>query len=337
MTKKRVLTGDRPTGCLHLGHYVGSLRTRVQLQASGEYEQFVMIADAQALTDHADHPEKVRKNVIEVALDYLAIGLDPSRTTIFIQSAVPELAELNLVFLNLVTLARLQNNPTVKAEMKQKGFGTNVPAGFLTYPVSQTADITAFKATVVPVGDDQLPVLEQVNEIVRKFNRLYGKGHQVLLECQAKLSDTTRLPGIDGIAKASKSLGNAIFLSDTPKVIKQKVMQMFTDPGHIKASDPGKVEGNVVFAYLDAFDPNPAGVEELKMHYHRGGLGDVTVKTRLISVLRDLLDPIRKRRLAFAQKPDMVMKMLREGTAKARSEAQKTMGEVRQAMMIDYF
>lgn len=337
MSKKCVLTGDRPTGCLHLGHYVGSLKTRVQLQESGEYEQFVMIADAQALTDHADDPDKVRKNVTEVTLDYLAVGLDPKQSTIFIQSAVPELAELNLIFLNLVTLARLQSNPTVKDEMKQKGFGANVPAGFLTYPVSQAADITAFKATVVPVGADQLPVLEQGNEIVRKFNRLYGKGRQILLECQAKLSHTARLPGIDGLAKASKSLGNAIFLSDTPEMIKQKVMQMFTDSGHLRASDPGKVEGNVVFAYLDAFDPDKAEVEKLKERYRRGGLGDVVLKIRLIGVLQNLLGPIRERRLKFAQNPAMIMKMLKDGTAKARERAQKTMQEVRQALKIDYF
>lgn len=337
MIQKRVLTGDRPTGCLHLGHYVGSLQTRVQIQKSGEYEQFVMIADAQALTDNADQPENIRKNVTEVALDYLAVGLDPAKTTIFIQSAVPELAELTVMLLNLVTVARLQRNPTVKDEMKQKGFGANVPAGFLTYPVSQAADIMAFKATIVPVGEDQLPILEQVNEIVRRFNKLYAKGGPVLLECKALLSNFGRLPGIDGKAKASKSLGNAIFLSDPKDEVRRKVMRMFTDSGHLKASDPGKIEGNVVFAYLDAFDSDKDKLEELKTHYRQGGLGDATVKEKLIEVLDNLLDPIRERRLEFAKKPDKVMEILQEGTVKARTVAQRTMAEVRQAMKIDYF
>ncbi len=337
MAKTRILTGDRPTGCLHLGHYIGSLQTRVKLQDSDEYEQFVMIADAQALTDNADNPEKVRLNVLEVALDYLAVGLDPAKTTILIQSAIPELAELNLFFLNLVTLARLQRNPTVKNEMKQKGFGANVPAGFLTYPVSQAADITAFKGTLVPVGDDQLPILEQVNEIVRKFNQIYGRGRDVLLECEPLLSQTARLSGIDGKAKASKSLDNAIFLSDSANEVKRKVMLMFTDPGHIKASDPGKVEGNVVFEYLDAFDTDKNFVAEMKKQYQKGGLGDVTCKKRLIDVLENFLGPIRAKREALAKDPDAVMRVLKEGTDRARVVSKATMAEVREAMKIDYF
>lgn len=337
MTKTRILTGDRPTGCLHLGHYIGSLQTRLELQDSSEYDQFVMIADAQALTDNADNPEKVRMNVLEVALDYLAIGLDPEKTTIFIQSAIPELAELNLFFLNLVTLARLQRNPTVKNEMNQKGFGANVPVGFLTYPVSQTADITAFKGTLVPVGDDQIPILEQVNEIVRKFNQIYGKGKGVLLECEALLSNTTRLSGIDGKAKASKSLDNAIFLSDSADEVKGKVMQMFTDPDHIKASDPGKIRGNVVFQYLDAFDSDRKTVADMKKQYQKGGLGDVSCKKRLIEVLEILLEPIRAKRETLAMNPDAVMQILKEGTARAREVAKVTMAEVKEAMMINYF
>jgi len=337
MRKKLVLTGDRPTGCLHLGHYVGSLQSRVKIQESGKYDQFVMIADAQALTDNADRPDNVRKNIIEVALDYLAVGLDPAKTTIFIQSAVSQLAELNLFFLNLVTVARLQRNPTVKNEMKQKGFGGNVPAGFLTYPVSQAADITAFKATIIPVGDDQLPILEQVNEIVRKFNTFYGESRPVLFECKALLSKTVRLPGIDGLAKASKSLNNAIFLSDTDDVVKQKVMQMYTDPGHIKISDPGKVKGNVVFTYLDAFDLNKKEVARLKRHYRKGGLGDVVLKKRLITVLNDLLGPIRERRLQLSKDPAAIINILRDGTERAQSVAEQTMTEVRAAMKINYF
>lgn len=337
MAKTRILTGDRPTGCLHLGHYIGSLQTRVKVQDSDEYEQFVMIADAQALTDNADNPEKVRMNVLEVALDYLAIGLDPAKTTILIQSAIPELAELNLFFLNLVTLARLQRNPTVKNEMKQKGFGADVPAGFLTYAVSQAADITAFKGTLVPVGDDQIPILEQVNEIVRKFNHIYGRGKDVLLECEPLLSQTARLSGIDGKAKASKSLDNAIFLSDSANEVKRKVMQMFTDPGHIKASDPGKVEGNVVFEYLDAFDADKNVVTEMKSQYQEGGLGDVACKKRLIDVLENMLGPIRAKREALAKDPDAVMRVLKSGTDRAREVSKATMAEVRKAMRIDYF
>ncbi len=337
MAKTRILTGDRPTGCLHLGHYIGSLQTRVKLQDSDEYEQFVMIADAQALTDNADNPEKVRMNVLEVALDYLAVGLDPAKTTVLIQSAIPELAELNLFFLNLVTLARLQRNPTVKNEMKQKGFGADVPAGFLTYAVSQAADITAFKGTLVPVGDDQIPILEQVNEIVRKFNHIYGRGEDVLLECEPLLSQTARLSGIDGKAKASKSLDNAIFLSDSANEVKRKVMQMFTDPGHIKASDPGKVEGNVVFEYLDAFDADKNVVTEMKRQYQQGGLGDVACKKRLVDVLENILGPIRAKREALAKDPDAVMRVLKSGTDRARTVSKTTMAEVRKAMKIDYF
>ena len=337
MKKKLVLTGDRPTGCLHLGHYVGSLQSRVKIQESGKYDQFVMIADAQALTDNADRPDNVRKNVIEVALDYLAVGMDPTKTTIFIQSAVSQLAELNLFFMNLVTVARLQRNPTVKNEMRQKGFGGNVPAGFLTYPVSQAADITAFKATVIPVGGDQLPILEQVNEIVRKFNSFYGKDKPVLFECKALLSKTVRLPGIDGIAKASKSLNNAIFLSDTEDVVRRKVMLMYTDPGHVKVIDPGKVRNNIVFAYLDAFDPDKKEVTRLKKQYRKGGLGDVALKRRLIDVLEDLLGPIRERRLQFSKDPDAIMDILKDGTKRAQAAAEQTMAEVKAAMRINYF
>ncbi|HHX58276.1 MAG TPA: tryptophan--tRNA ligase [Candidatus Moranbacteria bacterium] len=337
LQKKRVLTGDRPTGCLHLGHYIGSLKSRLELQDSGEYDQFIMIADAQALTDNAKNPTKIRQGVLDVALDYLAVGLDPQKSTIFIQSTIAELAELNLFFLNLVTVARLQRNPTVKNEMKQKGFGANVPAGFLTYPVSQAADITAFKGELVPVGEDQLPLLEQVNEIVRRFNNIYGKEKNVLVECEPLLSKTTRLSGIDGKAKASKSLDNAIFLSDSAEMVRQKVMQMYTDPEHIKVSDPGKVEGNIVFEYLDAFDEDEDFVADLKSRYAKGGLGDVECKKRLIEVLEKLLSPIRQRRRVLEENPQEIMKILEEGSNKARKVAQATMQEVRRAMMIDYF
>lgn len=335
--RKIVLTGDRPTGPLHLGHYIGSLKTRLELQESDEYSQFIMIADAQALTDNADNPEKVRQNVLQVALDYLAVGLDPAKSTIFIQSAISELAELNLFFLNLVTLARLQRNPTVKNEMIQKGFGANVPAGFLTYPVSQAADITAFKGTVVPVGDDQIPILEQVNEIIRRFNLIYGNGQDVLVECKALLSNTARLSGIYGKAKASKSLNNAIFLSDSAVDLKNKVMGMYTDSNHLKVSDPGSIEGNIVFEYLDAFDPDYEAVSEMKKHYQRGGLGDTICKKRLIDVLEELLSPIRSKREVLAQNPEAIMKILEEGTIRARILAKQTMAEVRKAMQIDYF
>lgn len=332
-----ILTGDRPTGPLHLGHYVGSLQTRVNLQDQKKYKQFIMIADAQALTDNADNPEKVRENVLEVAFDYLAVGIDPMKSTIFIQSAIPELAELNLFFLNLVTLARLQRNPTVKNEMKQKGFGANVPAGFLTYPVSQAADITAFKGTLVPVGKDQLPILEQVNEIVKRFNLLYGRGEDILLECKELLSKTSRLSGIDGKAKASKSMNNAIFLSDSSGLVKEKVMMMYTDPGHVKVSDRGKIKGNVVFEYLDAFDHDKKAVSEMKKMYRKGGLGDVACKKRLLSVLDGFLGPIRFKREDFAKNPDAVMQILKDGTSRARIIAKQTMAEIKAAMKINYF
>lgn len=333
--RKRILTGDRPTGPLHLGHFVGSLQSRVKLQNS--CDQFVMLADTQALTDNADNPEKVRKAILQVAIDYLSIGIDPKKTTILIQSAIPELAELNLYFLNLVTLARLQRNPTIKDEMKQKGYGANVPVGFLTYPISQAADITIFKANLVPVGDDQLPILEQVNEIVRKFNRTYGKGKKILVECNGFFSKTSRLPGIDGKGKASKSLNNAIFLSDSKKDVEKKVMNMYTDPKHIRVQDPGRLKGNVVFDYLDAFDADVKELKKMKKQYQKGGLGDVEVKKRLIRVLENLLVPIRARRKKLEKNPEKVMRILEQGTKKARKVAQETMREVREAMRINYF
>jgi len=333
MNKTTILTGDRPTGRLHLGHFVGSLVNRIKLQH--EHDQYVMIADVQALTDNAENPDKVRKNVLEVALDYLAVGLKPKLNTIFIQSLVPELAELTMYFLNLVTLARLQKNPTVKDEMKQKNFGNNVPAGFLMYPVSQAADITAFKAKLVPVGEDQLPMIEQTNELVRRFNNVYGGN--ALVECEALVSDVARLPGTDGKAKMGKSLNNAIYLSDTSEVIENKIMNMFTDPNHLRVEDPGKVEGNPVFSYLDAFDPDKKGLAELKAHYRKGGLGDVVVKKRLNGILQDLLTPIRERRQEFEKNPGEVMELLRHGGIKAQSLAAQTMLEVRKAMRLDYF
>jgi len=333
--RKRILTGDRPTGPLHLGHFVGSLQSRVKLQDS--CDQFVMLADTQALTDNADNPEKIKKAVLQVAMDYLSVGIDPKKTTILIQSAIPELAELNLYFLNLVTLARLQRNPTIKDEMKQKGYGTNVPVGFLTYPISQAADITIFKADLVPVGADQLPILEQVNEIVRKFNKTYGRGKKILVECKGYFSKTSRLPGIDGKGKASKSLNNAIFLSDSKKEVERKVMTMYTDPKHIHIQDHGKIKGNIVFDYLDAFDTDKKELKKIKAHYQKGGLGDVEVKKRLIKVLEDLLTPIRARRKELEKNPEKVMKILEQGTRKAREVAKETMVEVRKAMRINYF
>ena len=333
--RKRILTGDRPTGPLHLGHFVGSLQSRVKLQDS--CDQFVMLADTQALTDNAENPGKVRKSILQVAMDYLSVGIDPKKTTILIQSAIPELAELNLYFLNLVTLARLQRNPTIKDEMKQKGYGTNVPVGFLTYPISQAADITIFKADLVPVGDDQLPILEQVNEIVRKFNRTYGKGKKILVECKEFFSKTSRLPGIYGKGKASKSLDNAIFLSDSQKEVQRKVMTMYTDPKHLHVQDPGQIKGNIVFDYLDAFDMDTKELKKIKAHYQKGGLGDVEVKKRLIKVLENLLTPIRARRKELEKNPEKVMKILEQGTKKARKVAQKTMRDVREAMQINYF
>ena len=331
--KQVILTGDRPTGPLHLGHYVGSLRQRVELQH--QHKQFIIIADAQALTDNADNPEKVRKNIFEVALDYLATGINPNVTTIFIQSFVPELAELTMYYLNMVTISRLQRNPTVKDEVKQRGFGASIPAGFLCYPVSQAADITAFKADLVPVGEDQLPMIEQTTEIVRSFNRTYNCS--VLVEPKVLLSSVPRLPGTDGKGKMSKSLGNVISLGDSADTVRQKVKTMYTDPKHLHVEDPGTAEGNPVFAYLDAFDPDKQNLEALKDHYQRGGLGDVVVKRRLLEVLLAELDPIRSRREEFAKDPTHVMRILKEGTEAARAVASQTLSEVRKAMRIDYF
>ncbi|MCA9359482.1 tryptophan--tRNA ligase [Candidatus Kaiserbacteria bacterium] len=328
-----ILTGDRPTGPLHLGHYVGSLRERVALQH--HHDQFVMIADAQALTDNAENPEKVRSNVLEVALDYLAVGLDPERTTIFIQSQIPELAELTMYYLNLVTVSRLQRNPTVKEEIKQRGFEKSIPAGFLTYPVSQAADITAFKATLVPVGEDQLPMIEQTNEIVRSFNRIYTQ--DVLVEAKAILSKSSRLPGTDGQGKMSKSLGNVISLRDSADDVRKKVMSMYTDPNHLRVEDPGQVEGNPVFSYLDAFDSEQDTLDAMKEHYRRGGLGDVKVKRRLLEALEAELGPIQEKREEFARDPGQVFDMLRSGTEKARGVAAQTLDEVKVAMKINYF
>lgn len=345
--KKIILTGDRPTGRLHIGHYVGSLRERVRLQNSGEFDDiYIMIADAQALTDNAEHPEKVRNNIIEVALDYLACGIDPEKSSIFIQSSVPELTELSFYYMNLVTLSRLQRNPTVKSEIKMRDFEMSIPVGFLTYPISQAADITAFEATTVPVGEDQEPMIEQCKEIVRKFNSIYG---DTLVEPEILLPQNKqccRLPGTDGKAKMSKSLGNCIYLSDTPDEIKTKVMSMFTDPDHLRIEDPGKVEGNTVFAYLDAFAtddhfaeflPDYKNLDELKDHYRRGGLGDVKIKKFLIKVLQTELKPIYDRRLELAKDTDAVYEILKKGTQKAKAKAAQTLAKVRHSMQIDYF
>lgn len=346
MAKKIILTGDRPTGKLHLGHYVGSLKNRVILQNSGEYEQYVFMADLQALTDNAEHPEKIRESIREVALDYLSVGLDPKKTTIFIQSQVPELSELNMYYLNLVTLARLKRNPTIKNEIKERGFGDAIPVGFLTYPISQAADITAFNADLVPVGEDQAPLLEQCKEIVRTFNATYGN---VLKEPEIYLSQNDickRLPGTDGKAKMSKSLGNCIYLSDDSETVKKKVMGMYTDPNHIRVEDPGCVEENAVFTYLDAFAtdehfqkylPTYKNLDELKAHYQKGGLGDVVVKKFLINVLEELLQPMREKRAYYEQHLDDVYKMLEEGCKKARLAAQETLDKVRAAIGINYF
>lgn len=336
MRKKIILTGDRPTGKLHIGHYIGSLKNRVELQNSGEYESFIMIADQQALTDNARDPEKIRRSLTEVALDYLAVGLDPAKSTIFVQSQLPELHELTMHYLNLVTLSRLERNPTVKAEIKQKNYENSIPAGFLIYPVSQAADITAFKATTVPVGEDQLPMIEQTREIVRSFNNIYG---EVLVEPEAVIPKDTcgRLPGTDGKAKMSKSIGNCIYLSDDADTIKKKVMSMYTDPNHIRVEDPGQVEGNTVFTYLDVFAPNKDEVEEMKEHYKRGGLGDMKVKRYLNEVMQAELEPIRKRREEFAQDMDYVYKMLKDGSDKAREVAAQTLKEVREAIGLEYF
>jgi len=330
---KIALTGDRPTGRLHLGHFVGSIQNRLKLQNEAD-KSFYMVADIQGLTDNADNPEKVRGNVLEVALDNLACGLDPKKTTMFIQSEVPEIAELTVLFLNLVTLARLKRNPTVKDEMKQKGYGEDVPAGFLMYPISQAADILFCKGNLIPVGEDQLPVIEQANEVVLKFNSLYGETFQKI---KPVLSETTRLVGTDGNSKMSKSLNNAIYLSDPLEEISKKVMNMYTDPGHIHVEDPGKVEGNVVFTYLDIFDDKKEEVSELKKQYEKGGLGDVVIKKRLIEVLEKFIAPIREKRAELAKNPTAVMKILEEGTIEARKVAKETMSEVRKAIKIDYF
>ena len=344
---KIILTGDRPTGRLHVGHYVGSLRQRVQLQNSGAYDKvYIMIADAQALTDNAEHPEKVRKNIIEVALDYLACGLDPAKSTLFIQSMVPQLTELTFYYMNLVTVSRLQRNPTVKNEIKMRNFEASIPTGFFCYPISQAADITAFRATVVPVGEDQLPMLEQCKEIVHKFNSVYG---ETLVDPDIMLPQNDaclRLPGIDGKAKMSKSLGNCIYLSDEPEDIKKKVMSMYTDPDHVRVEDPGKIEGNTVFTYLDAFSteehfakllPDYANLDELKAHYKRGGLGDVKVKKFLNNVLQDVLEPIRERRHYWEQRIPEVYEILRAGSKEAEAAPAATLHDVREAMRINYF
>lgn len=328
---KRILTGDRPTGPLHLGHYIGSLQNRVQLQ--DEYEQFIMIADIQALTDHFKTPEKITGNVFEVAKDYLSVGLDPAKSTLFIQSQIPELTELTIYYMNLVNLGRLERNPTVKAEIQQKGFADAIPAGFLCYPISQAADITMFQAEVVPVGDDQLPMIEQTNEIVRRFNRIYNT--TCLKECQAYLSHAPRLLGIDGKAKASKSLNNAIYLSDSEKTVKEKVMQMYTDPDHLRVNDPGKVEGNVVFAYLDAFYSDKEELAALKAHYQKGGLGDMKIKKLLNECLQAMLAPIREARAAL--KDSDIKNLLEAGTQKAHNAAKNTMEAVRGAIGFTYF
>ncbi|KVE36953.1 tryptophan--tRNA ligase [Burkholderia sp. BDU5] len=322
------LTGDRPTGALHLGHYIGSLKTRVALQDT--HRQFILVADTQALTDNAHDPDKVRRNVIEVALDYLAVGIDPRRSTIAVQSGLPALAELTLFYLNFVTVARLKRNPTIKDEIHARGFGRDIPAGFLCYPVAQAADITAFKADTVPVGDDQLPLVEQTNEIVRRINR--QAGIDVLPEANALISSTGRLPGVDGRAKMSKSQGNAIPLSSSPDAIADAVKRMYSDPNHPRVSDPGTVEGNVVFTYLDAFDDEPDEVERLKAAYRAGGLGDMTLKRRLEDKLQALIAPIRERRAQLAREPGYVVDVLRDGAARANDVTQRTLGEVRDAL-----
>lgn len=323
-----ILTGDRPTGQLHLGHFVGSLRSRIGLQDS--HHQHILLADAQALTDNADNPDKVRRNILEVALDYLAVGIDPTKTTICVQSCLPALNELTMLYLNFVTVARLERNPTIKSEIQMRGFERDIPAGFLCYPVAQAADITAFKATVVPVGEDQIPMIEQTNELVRRVNRQIGQ--DLLPECKALLSNTGRLPGFDGKAKMSKSLGNTIVLNASDKDIKKAVNAMYTDPNHLRIEDPGQVEGNIVFAYLDAFDPDKEEVEALKAHYRRGGLGDGTVKKRLEGILKELISPIRERREALAKDPDYIMDILREGTIKCQNITQATLDEVKDGL-----
>ena len=345
--KQVIVTGDRPTGRLHVGHYVGSLKERVELQNSGQYDEiYIMIADAQALTDNAEHPEKVRQNIVQVALDYLACGIDPNKSTILIQSMIPELTELTFYYMNLVTVSRVQRNPTVKAEIQMRNFEASIPVGFFCYPISQAADITAFHATAVPVGEDQMPMLEQCKEIVHKFNATYG---ETLTEPQIVLPKNQaclRLPGIDGKAKMSKSLGNCIYLSDEAEDVRKKIMSMFTDPNHLRVEDPGKVEGNPVFIYLDAFCrpeyfaeflPEYSGLDELKAHYERGGLGDVKVKKFLNNVMQAELSPIRERRKYWEARLPEVYEILKEGSAKAKKTAEKTLAEVRHAMQIDYF
>ena len=336
--KDIILTGDRPTGKLHLGHYIGSLKNRVALQDSDKYEPFVMIADMQALTDNAHNPQKIRDNLIEVALDYLAVGLDPSKTTIFVQSQIPALSELTMYYMNLVSISRVERNPTVKTEIKQKNFGEGVPTGFVVYPISQASDITAFKAKLVPVGEDQLPMIEQTREIVRSFNSTYHV--DCLVEPEAMLPDdnlSRRLPGIDGNAKMSKSLNNGIYLSDDEETVLQKVMSMYTDPNHIHVEDPGNIEGNTVFEYLDVFADDKSYVEQLKQQYQAGGLGDVKVKKYLFEVLNDLLKPIRERRAELAKDLPAVYQMLRDCSDRANQVANQTLAEVRAAIGINYF
>ena len=337
MAKEILLTGDRPTGKLHIGHYIGSLKNRVKLQNSGKYDPYIMIADTQALTDNARNPEKIRNSLIQVALDYLAVGIDPAKSTIYVQSQIPALFELTAYYMDLVTVARLERNPTVKTEIKQKDFKDSIPIGFLNYPVSQAADITAFKATVIPVGDDQEPMLEQTREIVRTFNRVYNC--DVLVEPKGYFppKGQGRLPGLDGNAKMSKSLGNAIYLADDAETVQKKVMSMYTDPNHIHVEDPGKVEGNTVFTYLDVFDPDKDKVAELKAEYQKGGLGDVKIKRYLNKVLEAELAPIRERREKFAQDEDAVYEMLLEGSKKANKVANATLEQVRDAIGLNYF
>lgn len=336
-SKKIILTGDRPTGKLHIGHYVGSLKNRVQLQNTGNYETFIMIADMQALTDNARDPEKIRNSLIQVALDYLAVGIDPAKSTIFVQSQIPALSELTQHYMNLVSVARLERNPTVKTEIKQKAFGQSIPAGFFTYPISQAADITAFKADTVPVGDDQEPMLEQTREIVRSFNNIYQK--EVLVEPEGYFppKGMGRIPGLDGNAKMSKSLGNAIYLADDEETIQKKVMSMYTDPQHIRVEDPGHIEGNTVFTYLDIFDPDKQKVQELKDQYQAGGLGDVKIKRYLNEVLQNELRPIRERREKYEADIDAVYQILKDGSDKANAVAEQTLKEVRDAIGINYF
>ena len=345
MERKTILTGDRPTGKLHLGHYAGSLRNRVELQNSGKYDMYVFIADMQALTDNAKNPQKIRDNIIEVALDYLSVGLDPEKTCIFVQSQIPALSELTMYYMNLVSLARLKRNPTIKSEIKERGFGETIPVGFLTYPISQAADITAFDADLVPVGEDQAPILEQDIEIVRTFNSIYGK---TLKEPKQLTPENVckRLPGIDGKNKMSKSLGNCIYLSDTPEEVTKKVMTMYTDPNHIRVEDPGDTKNNPVFMYLEAFStdehfakylPEFKNLEDLKTHYEQGGVGDVKIKKFLANVLNDVLTPIRERRAIYENNLEAVYKMLEEGSKKARAKSEEVLARVRKAIGVEYF